>query len=692
MKTYNLVTQFLIILMLNSFLTAELIVNNFGDNDDFATTSDIYFIREAWEGNFNIAGGDANYIHQESNSAYWIFTESPSTDSVINARTIRMTTNAEFQTKAINDGSAVFLGIRYKDHLPVVYGAMPVYSYNGSAWVEIGKLGGKFDHKWKVEIITLEANSLSAINGRYQFKIGTGQWSQGLTGDLPIDRIELASAEGELTVEADTPGFYPSEGDGNFPNLTKDSCWTVDDKPFFPVGFAAGWTGMNENSWTDMADAGFNTVLFYNWMVINDPYAAGDVWDSLPSAGHYGFSEFLNKSENAGLKTIGIFQNDIKYAVVQNYFNSEEKTLEYITSVCAKHRNHPALLAWSPVDEPDHSAIPEFFSNLEWCMATKEAVRKGDPDHPIYALEMAWRKGAFGHYKDICDFQGYDVYPVFGASVSLIGERADLLVSETGGEKPFIAFLKAYDRTAEQAYMSFAEAYIALIHGAKGIFYWDYGASAPVWDTLSKITNEIKVLNPALLSPSVTVDVNGLNSKCVNSQTDLIQNRYTKGSDGKSYILATALEDEAVDGVQFTVDGLTAGEIITVLFENRTITAGAGTFSDNFPEYGRHVYQFASAVPIEYHMKNKLNADDIRILQSELSGPAFSINSRVKGVLKIYGLTGQLITTLKENHKGNKTEWKWNHKGAKLVGNRMYIARLKTSSIILSKPFVLMNY
>lgn len=681
-------------LLYPQILVGELVVNDFGDDDDFSNSSTIYLIREAWENNFNIPGGDADFIHQETDSSFWIFTEAPNQPGLIKARVIRMTTCAEFQTDTIPSFSdSLFLGIRFKDNLPKVYGAMPVYSHNGASWVQIGTIGGLYDHTWKVAVIVVPKIHLSINNGNYRFKLGKGFWDSGLTGDLPLDRIELASTRAELTVEPDDPGFYPAAGDGNFPNLTKDSCWSVDNKPFFPIGFAAGWTGMSEDVWQNMADAGFNTILFYNWMQISDPYAAGEVWGILPSSGHYGFLEFLNKSEEAGLKVIGVFQNDIKYAVVQNYFKSEAATLNFIKDVCATHRGHPALLAWSPVDEPDHSYIPEFYAPLEWCMAIKDAIRQGDPTHPLYALEIRWRKGGFGHYKDITDFQGYDVYPAFGDPVSLIGQRADHLIEETQGEKPFIAFLKAYDRTAQQAYMSFAEAYLALIHQANGIFYWSYGDSAPLWDTLSKIANEVNALNPALLTSAYTLDINGKNNLCTNTQNPQIEQTFKKGNDSKGYILAVNTENQPTNAIQFTVEGLEPGTEIQVLFENRTITAGSGTFQDNFPAYGRHVYQFPTTVPVNNPQTFLKPPKQLRILdnQSNKTSITFILNARLsKTSLHIYTLKGHRLALLPGIMLNGQVKWIWDTKDIKnQIARNILIAHIQLGSSILTKPFVL---
>lgn len=564
--------------------------NDLGDADDFSTDAAIYLVREEWEDNYNIPGGAANFIHQETDEQFWVFTDAPNSDELIKARVVRMTTSAQFHVRADAPGETVYLGVRYKDNLPTVHGAQSIYAKQGQSWNELGRLGGEFDHQWKVAVLEVTPNVITPEDGEYIFRIGSGFWSEGLTGDLPIDRIEMAPEESLLEVEADDPGFYPASGDGNFPNLDSTSPWQSDGQPFFPIGVAAGWTGMSPSSWRDMSDAGFNTVLFYNWMDITEPYAAGPVWGELPSENHYGFSEFLDEALSADLKVIGVFQNDVKHSVVKDYFGGESEALAFIREVCETHRNHPALLAWSPVDEPDMSIIPEYYAPLEWTMALKQAIRRGDPDHPIYGLEMGWRKGAFGHFEDYADYKGFDVYPDFGASISSIAARADQLVEESGGDKPFISFLKAYSRTPAQAYMSYGEAYLALIHGTRGIFYWDYRGSGSIWDTLSAIATEVAALSEILLPPGSRLDVNGENGLCSNSDSPAVENALFENGSGDRFILSVNTSNTTRSGIQFNLDGIVAGTEIEVMFEDRTLIANNDGFSDDFTGYGRHVY------------------------------------------------------------------------------------------------------
>ena len=587
---YKILFSILIVIGMIQVQAQNKVLNDFGDDDDFSTSSDVYFVQFNWEGP-NIPGNGTygEFIHQETPTDYWVFSKAPDNPDLIKARTIRMSTNAEFYTTAIGTGDTVYLGIRYKDNVPSLYGPEPVFAHNGTGFIKIGELGGKFDHKWKVEVISVVPSKIKAGNGKYRFIIGEGTYGSGLKSDVAIDRIELATTKDQLTLEADIPGYYPS-ADNVIPDMNNKTPWYVNDLPFFPIGFAAGWTGMSEAKFQQVADGGFNTLLFYNWMNKNQPYVEKDIWDVMPY--HYGFTEFLNACHSRGLKTIGVFQHDVRYPVIPNYFKSEKECLDFITNVCTFHKNHPALLGWSPVDEPDHSGFPDFYAPLEWCMGVKDAIRKGDPNHPIYALEIGWRKGAFGHYKDIADYQGYDVYPSYGSSVSEIGNRADLLIRETFNEKPFIAFLKAYDRTAAQAHMSYAEAYLALIHGANGIFYWDLSGANSIWTTLSDIAKEISSINHILLPPSVSLDVNGKEELCQDNSAK-IENIYKKDSDGNEYIIAVNTENSNVENVSFNVKGLAKETTVQVLFENRTITSASGYFTDSFSPYGRHVYQIA---------------------------------------------------------------------------------------------------
>jgi len=67
-----------------------------------------------------------------------------------------------------------------------------------------------------------------------------------------------------------------------------------------------------------------------------------------------------------------------------------------------------------------------------------------------------------------------------------------------------------------------------------------------------------------------------------------------RSQSGSVYIIAANPVASPVTG-QFSMPSLQAGTQITVMFENRTITAGQGGFSDSFSGVDRHVYVIAGA-------------------------------------------------------------------------------------------------
>jgi hypothetical protein len=202
-------------------------------------------------------------------------------------------------------------------------------------------------------------------------------------------------------------------------------------------------------------------------------------------------------------------------------------------------------------------------------------------------------------------------------------------------------------------------------------------------------------LNPALLPPAFTIDINGENSVCTNTQSPQVENIFRKGSDGKWYILSMNSENQAANNIQFSVLGLSAGEEIQVLFENRNITAGAGTFQDNFPAYGRHVYQISALTPIkEPLIASILTLDKFLIYNNNrLHAVTFILKCNVNAPLKIYNIQGRLVNTLPGTGDGKQVTWVWKRKDSfgKEVSRNVYFARIKVGSNKITKRFVLIK-
>jgi len=132
------------------------------------------------------------------------------------------------------------------------------------------------------------------------------------------------------------------------------------------------------------------------------------------------------------------------------------------------------------------------------------------------------------------------------------------------------------------------KAYWAIIAGATGILYYDwmeFQASASGLAAAEQVFSELKGLNNAIFADKIDALVSPPAGIASMSRFD--------PATGTAYILSANSGSQTVQG-NFLVSGLAAGQQITVLYENRTITANAGSFSDTFAGVSRHVYSIQS--------------------------------------------------------------------------------------------------
>ncbi len=131
------------------------------------------------------------------------------------------------------------------------------------------------------------------------------------------------------------------------------------------------------------------------------------------------------------------------------------------------------------------------------------------------------------------------------------------------------------------------KAYWAAISGATGIIYfnWDaFKADSAKLAAASQAFTELQQLNNVIFAANANSQVTpppGIGA-------------IARSLSGSLYIIAANPTSTVVQGT-FLDSGLQAGTQISVLFENRTITAAAGGFTDTFSGISRHVYAVNSA-------------------------------------------------------------------------------------------------
>ncbi len=344
----------------------------------------------------------------------------------------------------------------------------------------------------------------------------------------------------------------------------------VDGKPYFPVGMYTlqDKAGKDHDAILKEArEAGFNTTVFYAWTVET-------VTPLLDAAARQGIRAFVYPT--------------VPFSLRKTEFAREEQ----IADIKAR-MNHPALLGWYLVDEPEGigKAKPDQVQELN------KLVKELDPNHPT-ALVIMNPKPAAGYF-DCADITWTDPYPIPKWSVNVVKHWVGDAVAIAGPNRPVWAIPQAHDlnvwRTGkivdehrptdgEERCMT----YLALTHGAKGIIYWAHTASRYYirdypehWEYMKKLAGELRDLSPVLLTTSLPAPAFEPASAPLSTMM--------KVHDGSIYVFAVN-RDKAPHKIAFRLPKAAQpkGE---VLFEKRSISAENGVLTDEFDALEVHVYR-----------------------------------------------------------------------------------------------------
>ncbi len=285
-----------------------------------------------------------------------------------------------------------------------------------------------------------------------------------------------------------------------------------------------------------------------------------------------------------------------------------------------KSLNRHVIKAWMQGDEPDN-AQPLFLGLHGTCIPANEVARRTremktrDPTRPVLinfgqgVANEFWRgrgpcNGDQGYY-DIAirgaDILSYDIYPVGSTTPQVKGRLeyvargvTNLAKRAADGQSIWMALeTTALDPTRRPTAAEIrAEVWMALIHGATGIFYFAHefkptfreDAIFRYPDIVEEVTRTnqlIKSLSPALRSPSVSGTIS------VSSQVPIAT--MVKVYNDTTYIFAVAMQNSpstariAVNDVHQTS--------ARVIGEARSVPIALGSFEDQFEGYGVHLYQ-----------------------------------------------------------------------------------------------------
>lgn len=340
--------------------------------------------------------------------------------------------------------------------------------------------------------------------------------------------------------------------------------------PIFPIGMYTlqGGEGQNDRVLAEAREAGFNTTVFY-------AYTTETITPLLDAAARHDIRAFVYVSN--------------PFRIRENKITREELLRDLEARV-----NHPALLGWYLVDEPegigeaDERTVRRLYDN----------VKSADADHPCSLVIMS--PEAATQYGACADVIWIDPYPVPDRPVSYVAECIAGARKAVGDRKPVWGVLQAFDWNVwrkgridgvhrptpeEERCMT----YLALVHGAKGIIYWAYASSKyrmndypEHWAAMKALAGELRTLSPALLVPD------SKRKLAVSGAGDGID-VMIKEVDGAAYVFAVNGGEKALKA-SFDLTGCRA-ESGEVMFEKRELPVSGGAWSDAFEPLGVHVYK-----------------------------------------------------------------------------------------------------
>ncbi len=258
---------------------------------------------------------------------------------------------------------------------------------------------------------------------------------------------------------------------------------------------------------------------------------------------------------------------------------------------------NPVMAGWYTVDEETADVADRVFHQYT-------VLRQHDIDGVAFAVQT--NPLELSRWRDTVDVIGVDPYPIFNvplgspSPLEMVTSWIETAVQAVDNRRPVWAVIQYFQFGASGHFPTYDElrtmSYMAIVAGAKGLFYWSYGVKGltyvtdPVmhqqlWQELIDVTTEIKSLEPALLSPDAP--------ELIQSAAPANTIRWlAKQVDDVRYLIAVNNTNTAVTG-SFTL--ASPAESIAVLGESRSIESDDGlSFTDAFAPYDVHVYQIGS--------------------------------------------------------------------------------------------------
>jgi hypothetical protein len=356
------------------------------------------------------------------------------------------------------------------------------------------------------------------------------------------------------TVPTQNPWLYPGTRNVSISPTTA----SVDGNPYLALGFY----DVPYANYAQVAAMGANTL-------IGD--FAGPTSDCFLTGGE----DILDQAYELGLNLLPDSSFTARSGLDNGTFSANGGGgLLALPSAVNRYAPHLANIGWFLDDEPDQSAVTWDYVLPQTFVGEYAAVQSGT-SLPILA---DFQQASYNVASVDAPYNGSaDIWMAEPYGTSFAGVTHAIATLEGIQQRPIWLFENDITST-----LIVPKAYWSIVNGATGIIYYDwanFSANPEELAAVAQAFSELGSLQSAIFGQSVRVTPpSGVTAVGAQSQ-------------GTTYILAVNPKAATVTG-SFSVPGLAAGTTVTVQFENRSITASNGGFSDTFSGVTRHVYVF----------------------------------------------------------------------------------------------------
>jgi hypothetical protein len=369
---------------------------------------------------------------------------------------------------------------------------------------------------------------------------------------LLVDDLVITYSDG--TVPTQNPWLYP--GTRNI-SISPTSV-SVDGNPYLALGFY----DVPYANYPQVAAMGANTL-------IGD--FAGPTSDCFLTGGE----DILDQAYELGLNLIPDSSYTARTGLDSGSLSANGAGgVAALPNLVARYAPHLANIGWFLDDEPDQSGVNWYYI-LPQALQEEYAAVQSSTSLPILA---DFQHASFDLPLVDAPYNGSaDIWMAEPYGASFTGVTNAITTLEGIQQRPIWLFENNITST-----LIVPKAYWSIVNGATGIVYYNWttiSANPAALAAVGQAFSELGSLQSAIFGQNVTVTPpSGVTAMGRQSQ-------------GTTYILAVNPKAKPVTG-SFSVPGLAAGTTVTVQFENRSITASDGGFSDTFSGITRHVYAF----------------------------------------------------------------------------------------------------